>query len=112
MRISRWLLAFIGLAVLWLASLTAATRDHRANDFHARPGAQEQKPSAEDIEKGRELAENVCQACHELGPDLTAGRGAEAWKKVVEEMRLMGAQLSDEEAALVTAYLIQTYPAK
>ena len=73
---------------------------------------QDAKPSVEDIEKGRELAEGVCTACHELGPDLTAGRSAEAWKKVVEEMRVMGAQVSDEEAALITAYLVATYPAK
>jgi cytochrome c2 len=73
---------------------------------------QEPAPPAEDIEKGRELAERVCTACHELGPDVTAGRSADAWKKVVEEMRIMGAQASDEEAALITAYLIKTYPAQ
>ena len=103
-------MALAGAAALWMASVTLAAGTPPIS--RETVAVQEPKPSAEDVEKGRELTERACTACHELGPDVTAGRGAEAWKKVVEEMRVMGAQLSDEEAAFVTAYLVQTYPAK
>ena len=73
---------------------------------------QSPEPSPETLEKGKEAAERVCTACHELGPDVTAGRSADAWKKVIEEMKLMGAQATDEEFALITEYLIHEYPAK
>jgi hypothetical protein len=96
---------------LWLASLTVTSAAPDVAKTAPITAAQA-KLSAEDLEKGKELAERVCTACHELGPDVTAGRSADAWRKVVEEMRVMGAQASDEEAALITAYLIQTYPAK
>jgi cytochrome c5 len=75
-------------------------------------GSQSTEPTAEALEKGKELAERVCTTCHELGPEMTAGRSAEAWKKVIEEMKLMGAQASDEEFAIITEYLIHAYPAK
>lgn len=102
----------VTLAVVssWAASLTLAAPAGGATAVPARLALQQ--PSPETIEKGREVAERVCTACHELGPDVTAGRSADAWKKVVEEMRVMGAQLSDEEVEIVLAYLIHTYPAK
>ena len=103
-------MAVVGGAALWTASLTLAAATPLPS--WETVAVQEPKPSAEEVEKGRELTERVCTTCHELGPEITAGRGAEAWKKVVEEMRIMGAQISDEEAALITQYLVQAYPAR
>jgi cytochrome c5 len=121
MLISVRLVATLAAVSVWAASLTLAASARGATPRAAnatagvavqQPSPETPQPSAETIEKGREVAERVCTACHELGPDVTAGRGADAWKKVVEEMRVMGAQLSDEEVEIVLAYLIHTYPAK
>jgi hypothetical protein len=51
-------------------------------------------------------------SCHGLGPELTGGRSASAWTQVVEEMLVMGAQASSDEARLIAAYLSHTYPSK
>lgn len=114
MTISVRLVVTLAVVSSWAASLTLAASARGALSAPANVTASVavQQPSPETIEKGREIAERVCTACHELGPDVTAGRSADAWKKVVEEMRVMGAQLSDEEVEIVLAYLIHTYPAK
>jgi cytochrome c5 len=116
MLISQRLMALTTAAFLTSAALSLAASGRgpsAAPSLAARAAAQASaQPSAETLEKGKELTERVCMACHELGPDVTAGRSAEAWKKTLEEMRVMGAQGSDEEFELILAYLVHTYPAK
>lgn len=68
--------------------------------------------SPAEIANGRAVTERVCTSCHGLGPELTAGRSAAAWKQVVEEMLVMGAQATADEARLITGYLSQTYAPK
>jgi glucose dehydrogenase len=64
------------------------------------------------LEQARRLTDRVCTACHGLGPDLTAGRSPETWKRIVDEMVSMGAQATADESRTIAAYLAQMFPAK
>jgi glucose dehydrogenase len=68
--------------------------------------------TGEALARAKQTTERVCTSCHGLDDSITAGRSAESWKKVVEEMTAMGAQGTPEDLKLVTDYLVQTYPAK
>jgi glucose dehydrogenase len=68
--------------------------------------------SPEQMAQGRTVTERVCTSCHGLDASITAGRSADGWKKVVEEMVSMGAQGTPDELRLVAEYLAQAYPQK
>jgi quinoprotein glucose dehydrogenase len=68
--------------------------------------------SPERMAQGRTTTERICMSCHGLDDSITAGRSADGWKKVVEEMVSMGAQGTPDDLRLVAEYLAQAYPAK
>ena len=78
----------------------------------AQPSPQAQTATAVSQDEARRVAERVCTACHNLGPDITVGRTPEAWRQVVAEMIGMGAQATDDEARIIVEHLSRTYPRK
>lgn len=60
---------------------------------------------------GKEQLEANCLACHTAQPILThAGFTPEVWDAEVQKMRnLYGAEVSDEDAAWIVAYLMDNY---
>jgi glucose dehydrogenase len=94
-------------------STTPAPPTTAASSPAASPGAPRAGTvSTVSLEEGRKVTERVCTACHGLGPDITAGRTPEAWKKVVDEMVSMGAQGTPDDLRIVAEYLSQAFPAK
>jgi quinoprotein glucose dehydrogenase len=68
--------------------------------------------SPAELEQAHQLTQQVCTACHELGPAITAGRTQQAWKAIVDEMISFGAQANPEQAKTIMEYLSQTFPVK
>lgn len=61
---------------------------------------------------GKEIAENNCLACHSSDYISTQppNLGKKFWASEVSKMRkAFGAQISDEDAAVITDYLARTY---
>jgi cytochrome c5 len=59
---------------------------------------------------GKVLVEERCTECHDLGRVERAMKAEEEWKATVERMVGKGAQLSQEEQALVVQHLAEAYP--
>lgn len=68
---------------------------------------------AVDEAAGEALLQKKCVECHELD-DVTAHGGDDAagWRSVIASMIDEGAELSDDEIAVLTNYLVFKYPAK
>jgi cytochrome c5 len=94
------------LLVLLLGSLLAACG--RAEDETAVPTPEEE--AAPGTLDGKSLVEERCTVCHDLGRVERAMKGEEEWKTTVERMVGHGAQLSEEEQALVVQHLAEAYP--
>jgi len=95
------------LLVLLLGSLLAACG--RAEDETAVPTPEQEKAAPVTLD-GKALVEERCAECHDLGRVERAKKGEEEWKATVERMVSKGAQLSEEEQALVIQYLAEAYP--
>jgi cytochrome c5 len=93
------------LLVLLLGSLLAACG---AKDETAVPTPEEE--AAPVTLDGKALVEERCAECHDLGRVERAKKGEEEWKTTVERMVGHGAQLSEEEQALVVQHLAEAYP--
>jgi virginiamycin B lyase len=61
---------------------------------------------------GKDIVDNVCTACHQLGRIANAGYSAEGWRNVVSMMVNIGAPLSADQAAQVSDYLSRNFPEK
>lgn len=62
-------------------------------------------------DEGKELVEKLCQACHGLEMTVDSPGDLRHWKIVVDEHKGRGAaQGTDEELAIVTAYLAKHFP--
>ncbi len=61
---------------------------------------------------GKEILQSACANCHEIGRVLRAGYSAEDWRTVLHMMKNVGAQLSDDEFATLSAYLAENFPEK
>lgn len=94
------------LLVVLLGSLLAACG---AKDETAVP-TPEQEEAAPGTLDGKALVEERCTECHDLGRVERAMKGEEEWKATVERMVGKGAQLSEEEQALVVQHLAEAYP--
>jgi cytochrome c5 len=94
------------LLVVLLGSLLAACG---AKDEAAVP-TPEQEEAAPVTLDGKALVEERCAECHDLGRVERAKKGEEEWKTTVERMVGHGAQLSEEEQALVVQHLAEAYP--
>lgn len=58
---------------------------------------------------GKAIVSRACQSCHDLGMVSETRHTATEWKSVVQRMRANGADLSDDEAKQVQAYLTKVY---
>jgi virginiamycin B lyase len=59
---------------------------------------------------GKEVVENVCTACHQIGRIANAGYSPDGWRNVVSMMVNIGAPLSADQAARVSDYLARNFP--
>jgi len=94
------------LLVVLLGSLLAACG--RAEETAA--PTPEQEEAAPVTLDGKALVEERCTECHDLGRVERAMKAEEEWKATVERMVGKGAQLSQEEQALVVQHLAEAYP--
>ncbi len=60
---------------------------------------------------GKQVIEDVCVACHELGRITNAGHTHDEWDMIVHEMIMMGAALRPAQVLVVTDYLASNFPA-
>lgn len=65
-----------------------------------------QAPAADP---GKAIVNRACQTCHDLGMVTEARHTAEGWTSVIQRMRGNGADLTDEDAKKVQAYLTKLY---
>ncbi len=93
------------LLALLLGSLLAACG---AEEETAVP-APEQEEAAPVTLDGKSLVEERCTKCHGLGQVEQAKKTEAEWKATVERMVGKGAQLSQEEQALVIQHLAEAY---
>lgn len=64
-----------------------------------------------DEAKAKEILQNRCTDCHELDEVENYGGGdLEVWKKVIADMIDEGAEVPEDEGAVLAAYLAKTYP--
>ena len=58
---------------------------------------------------GEVLLEARCTVCHNLDRVKTASKTLDGWASTVERMRGRGAELTDEEADILSEFLAETY---
>ncbi len=58
---------------------------------------------------GAELLQDRCSECHGLDRVQAASKTQAEWEATVDGMRDKGAELTDEEAQILTEYLAETY---
>ncbi len=58
---------------------------------------------------GAALLQERCSVCHSLDRVRGARKGREAWEQTVDRMIRRGAQLNEEERAVLIAYLAREY---
>lgn len=63
-----------------------------------------------EVHPGQALVSSRCIGCHDINRVHGAKYDQEGWQMTVDRMVLSGAQLNDEQKALVVDYLVQTYP--
>jgi competence protein ComEA len=62
--------------------------------------------------EGRDVTIRVCGKCHDAGIFANQDLDAEGWKQTVDEMASSGAQGTDADFAVISAYLTKAFPAK
>ncbi|MGD9904167.1 MAG: cytochrome c [Vicinamibacterales bacterium] len=68
------------------------------------------QPSALPDGPGKAEFERVCSGCHDAAAAVTGSRRSRAaWEQIVADMVVRGAEGSDEELALVVAYLSEQF---
>lgn len=65
--------------------------------------------SSPAADPGKAIVNRACQSCHDLGMVTEARHTAKEWTSVVKRMRDNGADLSDDDAKQVQAYLAKVY---
>ena len=70
------------------------------------PAQPEEQPASLD---GETLLQERCTECHALSRTTSARKSAEEWEDTVVRMIDHGANLNDEEQAVLVDYLAQTY---
>ena len=102
------LLLVIGLLTIGFAVGQAAGQDSEGEDLTLVPS---QNPAKLINAPGKDQLEANCLACHTAQPILThAGYSPEVWAAEVQKMRdTYGAEVSDEDAAWIIAYLTDNY---
>ena len=59
---------------------------------------------------GKDVVENVCTTCHQLGRIVNSGYSPEGWRNVVSMMVNIGAPLSADQVMQVSTYLAKNFP--
>jgi cytochrome c5 len=59
--------------------------------------------------EGKAILEGKCTTCHDLSSVTGQHADAEAWKGVVQSMKDMGADVSDEETKVLVDYLVKNF---
>ncbi|PWU11309.1 MAG: hypothetical protein C5B51_02890 [Terriglobia bacterium] len=59
--------------------------------------------------KGKEVTDRVCGGCHEAGVVAKYHNSKEDWQSIVEDMKARGADGSEEDFRIVTAYLVHFF---
>jgi mono/diheme cytochrome c family protein len=65
--------------------------------------------SSASASDGKSLFETRCSACHNIRRATSQKRSADEWKSIVQDMISRGAQLNNDEQALVVKYLSENY---
>ena len=60
--------------------------------------------------RGQELVATLCNSCHVLQQRIGAGYTPQGWNTVMRMMTNHGLNVSDQDVALMSAYLVSTYP--
>jgi cytochrome c5 len=89
------------LTVAWLAGLLLSA----SGQLYGQAAA----PGALPLGDGKELVEKACAQCHGLRLILMLRDGPVAWKNLVGDMVVKGAQLMPEEAETVARYLAKNF---
>lgn len=58
---------------------------------------------------GKAIVNRSCQSCHDLSMVTEVRHTAKEWTSVVQRMRANGADLTDDDAKQVQAYLTKVY---
>lgn len=66
-------------------------------------------PAPAPADPGKAIVNRACQSCHDLGTITEVRHTAKEWTSVVQRMRANGADLNDDEAKQVQAYLAKVY---
>lgn len=79
-------------------------------DTPTAPPTKEPETTTEPVEEeGRVLLEERCTVCHTLDPIEASEKSRQEWESTVARMVEYGAQLTDEEHAVLIDYLTATY---
>ncbi len=100
-------LFWISLLVLGVASLAVACGG--GGEPTEPTPAKTLAPSPAPSVSGAELLQDRCTQCHSLDRVTEAHKTSAEWEATVDGMRDMGAELTDEEARILTEYLAETY---
>ncbi|HON85428.1 MAG TPA: photosystem P840 reaction-center cytochrome c-551 [Syntrophorhabdaceae bacterium] len=66
--------------------------------------------SGEPAKNAKEVFEKRCSTCHGLGRATSAKKNPDEWNKTVQRMKAKkNANITDEEAKIITEYLSETY---
>jgi cytochrome c553 len=66
-------------------------------------------PGNTGADPGMAIVTKACQSCHDLGMVTETRHTTKEWTSIVQRMRSNGAELSDDEAKQVQAYLAKVY---
>lgn len=100
--------------VLGVASLAVACGAPSAPPTPTEPPAEPTAtetlaPSPPPSVTGAELLQDRCTGCHSLDKVQAASKTQAEWEASVDSMRGKGAELTDEEAQILTEHLAETY---
>src|SRR5690349_10444413 len=59
---------------------------------------------------GKAIVETACTTCHPASMITNAGHSPEEWKLVMERMVAAGAEVPQNQVAMVTEYLTKSFP--
>jgi hypothetical protein len=94
-----------GLVVVLVVAVSVASACGGATPEPAQPGS---TGGAVSID-AEVLLEERCSTCHALDRVTRASKSADEWEQTVSRMVDTGAELNDEEQAVLVDYLAQTY---
>jgi hypothetical protein len=78
-------------------------------DTPTAPPTEDPDPTAAPVEEGAVLLERRCTVCHTLDRVESSQKSREEWESTVARMVEYGAELTDEERAVLIDYLTVTY---